>query len=819
MLTLFRLAPARFTTFIVFACFFALGTFDTLNAQSLTVSPSTLSFTAPQGGNPASLQSVTVGSTGGNLNYIISINANWISASTGDFGGTGGNAPDTLTVQVNSISLSNGSYTGTITLTPANGTAAASIPVSLTVSGSGTTTSFLSATPQQLSFGYELKQAGPPTQTSQITSNGISLPLSAFTNVAPTSNCPAGWLQQVLSSTTTPATLTISIVTAGLQPGSCTGSVQVSSNTPLNGSTTIGIGVTLYISSGSLLNVSVPPGLQSVTLQKGGQPVQFNLGFTSSDPTTPVSFTLTPTSTDGFLAVSSCVPPAQCVTPASVDVEIFPGATLAVGTYTGQILITSPGLLNNVSTIPVSLTITSASTVTVSPSGTQNFNELQGGSLPSPITLTLTGAAAQSPTFTTTVIQGSGGAWLQVSPTNGQMTATPQSSSGTVTLNVAPNSLGQGTYSSQAVITFGNSAIPQIVIPVSLTVQPPSAALTVAPSALTFSYQAGGTVPAAQTISITNPATGSLPFSVASISDSWLAVTPTGGNTPGSLSVSVSPQSLQPGSYNASFTLTAPGVANTTVSVALFISASTTPQPFIISNSASGVGGQLSPGEIITIKGSGLGPGNAVSFTVGSLTSPVLAGVQVTFNGFSGTLLYVSSTQINVTVPYEIAGSASAAIIVTFQGVSSSPISQPVGAASLGLYTDNSTGSGQSAALNPNSSCAQPPCYNTAATPVTQGSYVSVYGTGGGQTVPASTDGEVTPGLSNLVFAQYVSATIGGKAAPILFAGAAPGAVTGLVQFNIQVPTGVTGSALPIIIMISGPASSTSQSTATVAVQ
>jgi uncharacterized protein (TIGR03437 family) len=64
-----------------------------------------------------------------------------------------------------------------------------------------------------------------------------------------------------------------------------------------------------------------------------------------------------------------------------------------------------------------------------------------------------------------------------------------------------------------------------------------------------------------------------------------------------------------------------------------------------------------------------------------------------------------------------------------------------------------------------------------------------------------------------------VTATIGGKAATVLFAGAAPGFVTGLVQLNIQVPTGVTGSALPIVVTINGPISTQSQATATVAVQ
>ncbi len=354
--------------------------------------------------------------------------------------------------------------------------------------------------------------------------------------------------------------------------------------------------------------------------------------------------------------------------------------------------------------------------------------------------------------------------------------------------------------------------------------QAPASAIVATPAAVSFSYPAGGALPAVQTISITNPASGSIPFTVGSVSDSWFSVTPTTGTTPQTISVAVSPQSLLPGSYNGSFTLTSPGVANTTITVALFVSASSTPQPFIISNAASGVGSQLSPGEIITIKGSGLGPGTPVSFTynpqVNTLPNPTLAGVQVTFSGFSGTLLYVSSTQINVIVPYEISGSATTVIVVTY-GSPSAPITQPVGAASLGLFTNNEAGSGQVAALNPSSSCPTAPCYNTAATPALQGSYVSVYGTGGGQTNPPSSDGEVSPlaSLLPLALQSNITATIGGKPAQVLFAGAAPGDVTGVVQLNIQIPTGVTGSALPIVVTINGPISTQSQAGATVAVQ
>ena len=808
MLTLFRLAPVRFTTFGLLACFFALGCFDTVHAQSLTASPSSLVFTAPQGGNPnPATQMVTVG---GNGNYIISTNSTWIFASTGAFNGTGGSAPDILTVQIQSASLATGSYTGTITLQPTSGTGAITIAVSLSVTGSGNTTSTLSATPSQLSFGYEIGQALPAPKTSQIVSSGIGLPFSFSINTAPTLNCQTGWLQATVSTNNTPATLTVTIANPSnaLGAGTCSGNVTITSTTPSNGTTTTLVGVVLFVSTSSLLNVTVPNALSSVTLQQGGAPVQYNLTLSSTD-SNPISFTAQVTAGVGWLAIS----PSFGTVPGgggtlNIDVQVTPGTVLPVGTYQGSIQINSSGLLNNQLSIPITLNLTSRSSVTVTPAGTIGFNEAQGGTLPSSQTVTLSGATSSS-FVTVLTTQQTVPAWLQVTPANGSLTA---STPATLTLSIAANTLPQGVYSTQVAINFSNSSIPSVTIFVSLTVAAPAPALVPSPTSLSFSYQTGGSVPSAQAITISNPAAVALTYTVASISDSWLAVSPLTGTTPGTLTVSVSPQNLAPGSYTGSFTLTSPGIANTTVSVTVFVSASNTPQPFIISNSASGVGNQLSPGEIISIKGSGLGPGTPVSFSVSTLNNPTLAGVQVTFNNYSGTLLYVSSTQINVIVPYEVASSSSVSIVVIYQGVPSAAIVQPVGAIAVGLFTDNATGAGQAAAVNSNYA------YNTPSSPALQGSYISVYATGGGQTSPASFDGEVSPTTSvlPLIAQQFTTATIGGRQAPVLFAGAAPGYVTGVVQFNIQVPIGVTGSALPIVVTINGVAS---QAGVTVAVQ
>jgi uncharacterized protein (TIGR03437 family) len=811
MLTLFRLAPSRSVMYALIAGFFALGSFDTVQAQSvLTVSSTTLNFTATVNQNPSNVQNVSVGSTtGSGVSYLINTNATWISASTGAFNGNSGITDDVLTVQVYSASLAVGSYTGAITLTPSTGNPV-SIAVGLTVSGSGggPTTSKLSASPAQLSFAFQLAHAAPPSQTVQITSSGIALPFSFTTTVAGTSNCTQSWLQVTASTNSTPATLTVNVSPTGLSAGTCTGNISLTSTTQANGTTTAIIGISLFINSGPLLNVNIPSGLSNLTLQQGGRPVQFNVGLSSSDSTVAIPYTAAVTAGNSWLAIT----PASGTTlgQPNITVQVTPGFVLAVGPYAGAIQITSPGLFNNSVTIPIALTITSSSSVTVTPSGTQSFTQLQFGALPGSQVLTLTGSTTSN--FTTSVTQGTGGSWLNVSPQNGTLSAANPAS---ITLSVAQNSLTQGTYSAQVVIAFQNSSVPSITIFVSLTVAPPASALLATPPTVAFSYQAGGSPPAAQSIAITNPAAGSLPYSVSAVSDSWISINPASGSTPGNISVSVSPQSLQPGSYTGSFTLASPGISSTTVTVSLFVSATSVPQPFIIGNAASGVGSQLAPGEIISIKGSGLGPGIPVSFTVSSLTNPILAGVQVTFDGFSGTLLYVSSTQINVTVPYEITGHSSTSVVVTYQGVPSAAITQPVGAAALGLFTNNATGSGQASVLNQNYS------YNTPATPAFQGSYIALYATGGGQTNPASIDGQVSPTTSLLPLAlQQITATIGGKAATVAFAGAAPGYVTGVVQLNIQVPTGVSGSALPIVVSINnGGAVIQSQSGATVAVQ
>jgi uncharacterized protein (TIGR03437 family) len=144
---------------------------------------------------------------------------------------------------------------------------------------------------------------------------------------------------------------------------------------------------------------------------------------------------------------------------------------------------------------------------------------------------------------------------------------------------------------------------------------------------------------------------------------------------------------------------------------------------------------------------------------------------------------------------------------VTYDGVPSQPVTYNVVPSAPGIFTDDSSGSGQAAILNQDYSL------NSATNPAPQGSYISVYATGGGQTNPPDSTGATAQGAAGITLP--VTATIGGQNAPVLYAGHAPEEVAGVMQVNLQVPTGITGDQ-PVIITIGGVAT---QTTATVAVQ
>jgi uncharacterized protein (TIGR03437 family) len=122
---------------------------------------------------------------------------------------------------------------------------------------------------------------------------------------------------------------------------------------------------------------------------------------------------------------------------------------------------------------------------------------------------------------------------------------------------------------------------------------------------------------------------------------------------------------------------------------------------------------------------------------------------------------------------------------------------EPLEPAAPGINTANSNGTGHANAIN------QEGGPNSASRPAPAGSVLTLFLTGEGQTIPGGIDGKIS-GSPAPSPQQDVAATIGGKAAAVQYAGGVPGAVAGVMQLNVQVPSGVSGSAVPVVVSIGG---------------
>jgi uncharacterized protein (TIGR03437 family) len=200
----------------------------------------------------------------------------------------------------------------------------------------------------------------------------------------------------------------------------------------------------------------------------------------------------------------------------------------------------------------------------------------------------------------------------------------------------------------------------------------------------------------------------------------------------------------------------------------------------------------ISPGALATIYGSNL------ATSTGSESTPLpmqLAEATVSVNGKLAPILYASPTQINFQVPWETAvGSAS--VVVTVDGTASNTATVPVTATAPGIFFYSS---GAAIAQNHDYSL------NTTTNPAHAGSFIIAYMTGSGAVTPAVTDGAATPstGLVQIPSGVSVSATIGGEAAPVLFAGLTPGLIA-LLQLDITVPSGLAAGSYPLVVTIGG---------------
>ena len=199
----------------------------------------------------------------------------------------------------------------------------------------------------------------------------------------------------------------------------------------------------------------------------------------------------------------------------------------------------------------------------------------------------------------------------------------------------------------------------------------------------------------------------------------------------------------------------------------------------------------VSPGALATIYGSNFSYNTASS----SNFPTYLGGVTVTINGIAAPLLYVSSGQINIQIPYEVEpGPATATVLAN--GSQSNDFSFDVYSAAPGIFesadqdsiTQNSDGS-----------------VNTRNNPAAPGSIVVIYLTGIGPLDNPIATGQISPSSPLSRADLSYSATVGGQPAQIDFLGLTPGFL-GLAQCNLVVPNLADGD-YPLTITIGNNAS------------
>jgi uncharacterized protein (TIGR03437 family) len=276
----------------------------------------------------------------------------------------------------------------------------------------------------------------------------------------------------------------------------------------------------------------------------------------------------------------------------------------------------------------------------------------------------------------------------------------------------------------------------------------------------------------------------------------WITVSaaPSG---PGSASVALAVFPNNSGATLSGTVLIA-GVSVTVIQPAL----ATAPLPPIKSvvNAASFIGGPVSPGEMVTIFGTGIGPATAAYATADPSTGKLattIGGVQVLFNGTPAPMIYASSTQLSAVVPYEMALIPSPSLWIEYAGQTSNAYRLSLAASAPGMFAQNSSGSGLGAILNQDNSLNGP------GNPAAKGSIVQMFMTGEGQTSPLGVTGAITsvtlppPQVTPAPLLAPV-VDIDGRTALCTYVGEAPGMAAGVMQLNVQIPAYVGSGALRI---------------------
>ncbi|HEY1339334.1 MAG TPA: hypothetical protein VGF59_17595, partial [Bryobacteraceae bacterium] len=426
-----------------------------------------------------------------------------------------------------------------------------------------------------------------PTQVLNVSSSGVNILFTA------TVSSGASWLrvngQQTQLTSQTPAALTISADPTGLAPSTYNGSITLT-GFGMQQSTAV-VQVTLVVST-----IGIDQQSLSFTYQIGASaPLPKTL--TLSGPTTSYAATAATSKGGDWLrlqGLNGTVTSVPGTSPGSL--VIVPNASvisgLAADTYQGTVTIvpsSGPSIV-----VPVTLTVSPAPAVTISPT-TLVFNYQTGGANNQPTqTVQLTTASTQPVTYFAVNPKvdpnPAGRQWFTVSAPGTTFT---NSSPGVVTVTIDPTNLPPSSTAytgSFTLQTTGNPASATVNVKLLVSNSP---LINVPAGPLSFTYQLGSTFPAAQNVKVTTTnaqdtaTSGQLPLLITKSNNTpWLTV-PANGTTGTAFAVSVDPTGLTPGSYNGSVTVTAPLANNSPQTIPVTLTVTNDPLIVITTNGCS----------------------------------------------------------------------------------------------------------------------------------------------------------------------------------------------------------------------------------------
>src|ERR1035437_9880379 len=809
---------------------------------TFSVSRGSLSFSAAAGGvSPApeslalttSVLNSTLNANG--LVFTASSSASWVHLSS-----NAGTAPATLTVTVDPTSLAPGEYSSNIGINaPLAVPAAQNVVVKISVTAGQSPTLGVNTT--SLSFGLA---QGASASTQTVTLSILGGATLSFTAVA-TSSTGGAWLSVSPSNGTatpsSPASLTVTAAPGSLVPGTYTGAIKIT-----GAGSTISIPVTLSVSAPTAIILVSQSALSFAAVAQGGVPLPQNFGILNTGQGS-MSWTAAVSTLSGGnwlqLSPSNGTVQRPYLDVSLVTVSIDP-STLAAGTYYGRIQVAAtaantPQVMTVILTVlpagltlgpqvfPTGLIFTGVAGVTPGSQDVQvgnptgQVNNFQSGLIGVGFSFLPTNASVQPNQPTTVRVFPDFSHLTPGSIQQGTITLRFSDRSPSQTINVltvvapsgsTPSGLSAGAYDEGArddrwyridVGPNAASACASQALQVQYrSLQPNFAAVT--GQATTLDVQVsdgcgnlvgpgGQSAQVAAYFSNNDPQVAMTHIGNGIWQGTWRPV-----NGSGLVAVKVTAFLQQGGSLVGGVSSALTGV------VSVPAPAATTPMVTAkgVVHAASDQGGvPIAPGGLITVYGVNLADG--VGQSNGLPLPQQLNGAQVLLGNQPLPILYTSTGQMNVQVPYTVPVNTQYQLTVQHGATLSVPQSLVVAQAQPGIFTSNQQGTGQGSIVKSDQvTLAQP------GTPASIGETIVIYCTGLGAVTPAVKEGSpapTTPPLSTTV--NPVTVTIGGKAAQVAFSGLTPG-YAGLYQVNVVVPTGITtGDAVPVVLSVAGQTS------------